>query len=147
MRKKVFAYAVVSLLITVGTISVFSEESQSAIANEADLSVIEPWCTSKPIQRAHDESFETRVYNDGPDDVSETIEVKWYLDGNPVDTSYIGSLDAGDHRDVSGNIPWPDDYDNHQVCAKVIVPSGYYDPDTSNNEKCTTAHAVNYGNS
>jgi hypothetical protein len=75
MRKKVFAYAVVSLLITVGTISVFSEESQSAIANEADLSVIEPWCTSKPIQRAHDESFETRVYNDGPDDVSKTIEV------------------------------------------------------------------------
>jgi len=144
MKKKIFAYAIVSLLVAAGTISILSIESRGAIENEADLSVTEPVCTSKPIQRAHDETFETTVYNDGPSDVYDTIEVKWYLDGTPVDTSYIGSLTDGDHTPVSGTIPWPDDYQSHTVCAKVVLPSGYSDPDTSNNEACTGKRALNY---
>jgi len=147
MKNKIFAYAIVSLLVTAGTIPIFSIDSHGATQNEADLSVTKPVCTSKPIQRAHDETFKTTVYNDGPSDVYGTITVKWYLDGTPVDTGYIGSLAAGDHVTRSATIPWPDDYQSHTVCVKVVLPSGYYDPNTSNNEACTGAHALSYNNS
>lgn len=140
---KIFAYTVVWLLVLAGGISVCSTASQKTIENKADLSVTEPVCKSKPIQQAHDETFETRLFNDGPSDIFEPIEIKWYLDNNPVNVSQIGGLAEGNGRDVPGYIPWPDDWQSHTICVQVIVPPNYSDPVPSNNGECIHSRAVN----
>jgi hypothetical protein len=132
MKNKVFAYAVVSLLIGIGTISVIPQEARSAIPT-ADLEVgnLHAVTSTATSGNLGCRWFSVTVYNHGPDDVP-SCRVRWYIDDEIALAYNDGpSIDAGDSVDIHDQLCTSPGW--HEVRVEVYPPVGYKDPDTTNN--------------